>query len=392
MPQPSQDFSHEILESADAIAGQLPSWRRFIEQGAKPHFYQDLEKLLIEKQYRKRARGLLVIIIRQRGQIAAIASLTPDERPFEVRFGLLTLAAFRLNRYKLLGSGILFSHEIDPAACLRYLIDILRQHKRRFDLLIVDELPRDSLLLQHLQSLTPYVIKPVDDHPEIVLQLHLPDSHDLWLASYRKKKRYGLRRDARLLDQYFDGDTELRRITRPEQVNGFIDACHHIFDRSWKKGVLGNTPSYSWSDIPYLEQLAAKGWLRAYLLIAGGEPIAYFTSFTYRGTCYLEDLAYDKRYKKLGPGSVMIFRIIQDFYAHEPPEVLDFGYGDNTYKRVYSNHEFHAHESYIVKRPGAVWILVGLQRTLQKLYSRIRSTLVSLKLDQTVRKLIKHQG
>ncbi len=384
-------YSSEILETSEQLRSFIPQWNDFLNTASTPHFYQDLEKILIEKQHRKRSNGLLVIVARKADKIVAVAPLLPERRPFKLELGLLKLASFKLRRHKVLGSGIVFAAQANQAECLKFLTQSLLQEKGRFDLLIVDELADKSALRTNSKSLSPYVVKPVNTASETVRQLIMPESYDALMATYSGKKRSEQRRRARQMKKHFEDDMELKRITEPEQVKDFIRATQHIYDNSWKKGVLGTSPAFSETDISYIEQLAAKGWLRSYLLIGKGEPIAYFANFVYRNNCFLEDLGYDNRFKRQGPGSVMIFLIIQDMYEHETPKMMDFGYGDNTYKRIFSNTSHLANESYIVKRPGISWLLVETQVSLRRFYEKIHQGLIYLNIDKAVRKLIKNK-
>ncbi len=89
-------------------------------------------------------------------------------------------------------------------------------------------------------------------------------------------------------------------------------------------------------------RLAAKGQLVGHILMLGDRPIAYVHGYRLGGRYVLDDTGYDEEFSSLGIGSSLVFQAIQDLIERHPGEVIDFGYGDNQYKRVLANRQTRA--------------------------------------------------
>ena len=81
----------------------------------------------------------------------------------------------------------------------------------------------------------------------------------------------------------------------------------------------------------------AHGWVRAYLLYRGDEPIAYWLCSVHRGTILLRTTGFDHAYASNRVGVYLLMRVIEDACADPTLHVLDFGPGDAPYKRHFSS-------------------------------------------------------
>jgi CelD/BcsL family acetyltransferase involved in cellulose biosynthesis len=82
-----------------------------------------------------------------------------------------------------------------------------------------------------------------------------------------------------------------------------------------------------------MRKLAEAGWLRLALLHVGGEPIAAQLWTLVGGTATVLKLAHDQRFDKQSPGTVLTAFAIRALMTGETVERLDFGRGDDPYKR-----------------------------------------------------------
>ena len=85
--------------------------------------------------------------------------------------------------------------------------------------------------------------------------------------------------------------------------------------------------------------MAARGAFRSYLLEHQGRPTAFVIGTQVNGCYNYEQLAYDPAYAAHSPGTVLLFRLLEDLIARDPPRVLDFGDGEAEYKRLFANAE-----------------------------------------------------
>ncbi len=81
--------------------------------------------------------------------------------------------------------------------------------------------------------------------------------------------------------------------------------------------------------------LAESSMLRCYLLYMREDPVAFIRGYQYEGTYYYEEIGFDKDFRHLEPGTGLNFFVLQDLFSHDKPQRLDFGFGENDYKRKY---------------------------------------------------------
>jgi CelD/BcsL family acetyltransferase involved in cellulose biosynthesis len=85
-----------------------------------------------------------------------------------------------------------------------------------------------------------------------------------------------------------------------------------------------------------MRQAAAAGALRLGLLHAGETAIAAQLWTVAGGTASVLKLAHDEAYKPLSPGTVLTARMIARLIDGEGVAALDFGRGDDPYKRLWT--------------------------------------------------------
>jgi hypothetical protein len=162
-----------------------------------------------------------------------------------------------------------------------------------------------------------------------------------------------------------------------------------VYFDSWQGKTFGK-PEFHRGRQRFLEQVAALGWLRSYVLYKGSEPVAFQHSYAYGGTLTNDDRAFSQSFAKQSPGSVLTYRVLEDLHADGRMMAWDFGFGELPYKRSLGNVEHDSAIVYFAARRR--WrIILRLQQAIDAIYDGIRLTLVWLRADTFFRKLIKRQ-
>jgi len=131
--------------------------------------------------------------------------------------------------------------------------------------------------------------------------------------------------------------------------------------------------------------------LRCYLLYNGENPIAFIRGYQYAEIYYYEEIGFDKDARHLEPGTVLNFLLLQDLFAQNKPRHLDFGFGENDYKRKLGNTEIEAIEGFMVATGSRAHGLIAIQTLLQWAYKLMRRTVQAIGLDTVLRKLLKRR-
>lgn len=114
-------------------------------------------------------------------------------------------------------------------------------------------------------------------------------------------------------------------------LSAALDAYEAVYARSWKEP----EPFPRFNRV-LVDALAQSGWLRIGVMWAGDTPIAaqYWTVADRVATVL--KLAHDDAYRPLSPGTVLTGFVIRHLIEAEGITSLDFGRGDDPYKRAWA--------------------------------------------------------
>ncbi|HWU39522.1 MAG TPA: GNAT family N-acetyltransferase, partial [Candidatus Acidoferrum sp.] len=132
---------------------------------------------------------------------------------------------------------------------------------------------------------------------------------------------------------------ECRRVEAEDQVEAFLEAAERVRARSWQGRKLGPW-NYSGEPAlvgPELKGLARAKILRSYLLECGGEPCAYNVGYQFDGVYHYKEPRFDEALGRLSPGTVLLYLLLEDLFARDRPELLNFGIGNQPYKEHFGN-------------------------------------------------------
>ena len=333
-----------------------------------------------------------IILLRRGGQLRCIAPLYIKQCPYRLRVGdavLGSLPTFQARMIMLVGGRgeIIFAADETSARLHASIVDALWQHRSLFDMVCLENLDTASPLWNYCRESGGSQFRSYVASSSKVLQIQMPSNYEDYLKTLRPKKRYNLRRDARKLES--EHQARFEKITEADQVRSFLDQFEQVYRRSWQ----GNLHTgRSWNTEPQIARLcriAQLGWLRSYILKTSEGPIAAVFGCQYEGVYHVRELCFDPKWAESGPGSVLMHLLIEDLYQQNPPQVLDFGPGDEAYKRSFrSNVEQDVAFLYLLP-PNRWRLLFEAQEKMKVVYPRVRSWMISSRLDGAGRKVAK---
>jgi CelD/BcsL family acetyltransferase involved in cellulose biosynthesis len=240
-----------------------------------------------------------------------------------------SLIGTRLAGFSLLGS--------QDAAQIAAVVDTLAEEVQRRSIPVVEfeEIEEDSLLWHQLQRLKQRGFRFVaaskfDAH----WRIRLPRTAEEYWGQFKSKTRYTLRKTRRKLGEYV-----IRRYTTENEIDEMLEAAHAVSLHSWQTHQLGLRIQADESEARYQRFLARQGAQRSYVLFRQHQPIAFVLSHQWRGVYHYDEVGFDRRIAELSPGNVLLQEILNDLFAEDRPELLDFGLGDARYKRQFANEQ-----------------------------------------------------
>ncbi|GAC1337030.1 MAG: hypothetical protein NVSMB18_01170 [Acetobacteraceae bacterium] len=138
--------------------------------------------------------------------------------------------------------------------------------------------------------------------------------------------RETIRRKTRLVER--EPGMRFEIVRDPAALGAALTAYEVVYARSWKE-----QEPYAAFNATLVEALAPSGALRIGLLWAGERPIAaqYWTVVGRVATVL--KLAHDDEFRSVSPGTVLTAFAIRTMIEQDAIEALDFGRGDDAYKR-----------------------------------------------------------
>lgn len=389
-------MSHvSVIRSLDELDRLIPEWREFLATRAAEHdFFQDPLVIRRMAAVAPHAIDLCVVVVREGEESPAITCIAPcfvESRRFELRFSLFPIAGWQARRLQMFGDQMVFARGVDPAPRIARVFHALMQSAIDFDYVFLQSLEVETPLWRYFNGCgksTAGLHVDMTRTSEKIHRLVLQDTYQEYVATMGGKTRNTLKRRREKLAASVGGQLELVRVTRPDQVRSLLDAVDRVYPRTWQAATFGVRRRNGEADEAVMKGIADGGWLRSYVLAAGGEPIAFLIGYQYGGVYHFEEPGYDARWASLAPGTVLSSLMIADLFTWNQPRVLDFGFGDNQYKRVFGNQEAEVCSTHLAHSLGWRTIL-RLQRNLNAVEHGVRSLLKRVGLDERARRLVR---
>ncbi len=392
-PAPAQSSGELAIASSYVDLVRLqPTWLEFLAGGTIGDHVENDPRMIVDTARRRPDLQPLIHVVRRGGRIQCIAPLYLEKSRIALEFSVWNVASLWARKLCIWGDRLVFSRDADQRACVTEVLRGLRERIPPFDLLAITGLRQsDSLwvhgieggLFQQLAHLSPVLMRAEKNH-----QILMPPTFDDYLATLSKSTRKNLQRTSR---RFFEGGySTIEKISSPGDVDRLLKWLNEIHRNSWQGRTFGQRPWDDDGQRVLLRGVAENGWLRCYVLLRNDEPVAYEHGYLYNGTYFGLDCAYSQKWADAGPGSILIFSVIQDLAENERARIVDFGVGDLAYKRSFGNSDCDASTVFCAATNQWKRIL-RMQTMLHAAYDRLRNGLVRVGVDRLVRKAIKRQ-
>ena len=140
-----------------------------------------------------------------------------------------------------------------------------------------------------------------------------------------------------MFNEAHPGKVRFTMCLKQEDIKSFCDAAEQIAQTTYQRGLgVGflNTPETH----RRVELAVEKGWLKAYLVYVGDEPVAFWCGRLYNGVMYLEWTGYKPAYRKFEVGTVLYVKMLEDLCA-AGVRAIDYGLGTAGYKERFGDNK-----------------------------------------------------
>jgi hypothetical protein len=269
------------------------------------------------------------------GTVVGLSPLRIHQIPIVFDIAARSLATVRVTAATLLGSE-------------RMVADVPGIHAQMFrgimaglpeiQCIYLDAVPVESPTFASVQDVTrggflPYVAATRPWH-----WIELGPRFDQYIGRMSSKSRGNIKRNARDLRDR-GGSLELIRVETEQAIAPFLENAARVSMKSWQHRTIGQRIDVSDAAVRKYQDLARLGMVRSYLLECGKTPVAFVLGYQFDGVYQYLETGYDEDLADLSPGTVLLYQMLEDLFASNPPVALNFGVGDGGYKRRFGNHE-----------------------------------------------------
>jgi Acetyltransferase (GNAT) domain len=301
-----------------------------------------------------------VVVLERDGEPEAMFVARIEQLRLVSRLGYRKLYAPEVRSITVVYGGILGDVDEDV---FRLLLASVRDSlaNGEADIASFRYLPIDSPFYRIAANEAPFLSRQHKADVETTWELELPGSIDDVLQLCSSKTRKNLRWYARKLERTYEGQLEIRRYTRPGQIDDFFRDIEVVAPKTYQGGLgvaLRDTPLHRARTSLCLE----RGWLRGYVLVLDGLPCAFHYGEVYQGRFRLGRPGYDPAFAEFGVGTYLLLKVLEDLCRDEAARVVDYGMGHADFKERFSTRSWEE-GSVIIYAPTFRGARINLTRT-----------------------------
>jgi hypothetical protein len=217
--------------------------------------------------------------------------------------------------------------------------------------------------------------------PQAHWWIQFPEKAEDYWTKFSGKTRYTFRTKAKKLPHTF------HTYRTPDQVPAFLEQAHRVSLNTWQTKRINLRIQNSPAERELWQRVAALGAFRSYILENEGRPLAFLLGVQFAGRFIYEEVGYDQEFAKQGPGTVLLFRVLEEMVANDTPRVFDFGFGHADYKEIFANHQTTSGPVLLVRRSFRPTMILGLDKARTAAAHRAKKALKAMKLFDKVRRI-----
>ena len=386
----------QVLDSLDDLSMLMGEWTEFHRSTNQRTLMHDPRNIFFELKRHEERYSPQCVILWRHGEIECIAPFFMDCTNFHLTCSVLNLLSMKSRFLRLFGNDFLFGEGADDFDCIDVIFDVIETMRERFDIMYLECMETSSSLWKYCNDDTR--MKRMGLHQfswsqgsDKIYRLQMDSSYDKWLKSLPRKRRQTFSWQTRKFMEKVEGPVRLWTIRTEADVSAFLDLLDELFQTTWQAKTFGGWKRNNSKEMEYFGNMARNGMLRSYMLMEGSRPVAFLIGFQFDGTYHYEEIGYNPDYAHLGPGGVLNWLVMEELYKGETPKVIDFGFGESTYKKVLSNMEVDADRLFIVGTKR--WLmLMQVQRMLLFLYHWVSGMIKESRIEPLIRRILKNRA
>jgi hypothetical protein len=307
-----------------------------------------------------------IILIKQKGHTKTMVVAVTETRQIACRIGYLTILKPKMRCLSVVYGGII--GQKDNEACSFLVNELMRiLRSREIDMAFLNHTRTDSQIYELGRKMPGLLCRDyfpvVDSH----WQTTALDGKEDFYKTLSRNERRNISRHTKSLEKKASGRVELKIFRGLQELEEYISTASEISSVTYQKIITGGFTN-SDSVRSLLTQAAKMDWLRAYVLYAGSEPIAFESGLLYKSTYFAEYRGFNPDWSIGSPGSILLLKVLDEFNKDPDVKIYDYGFGDAPYKQRYGQ-QYWLEAPVFIFAPRPYPILVNVLRTLITAFS-----------------------
>lgn len=276
-----------------------------------------------------------IILLRYNSQVKAMAIGRIERTTLNCRIGYKTLMRPTLKCLSIIYGGLVgkFTDETF-AIVLQELTGALA--KREADVVTFNHLRTDSPIHQLVRAKLNVLCRSHFQNSQNHWQTLIPSPSEGLDRIISKKHQRDIQRCVRNLEKTCSGPVRFVCYRKKEDIEEFMNIASRI-SASTYQGKMGLGFVADSLTRSLLIQSQEDGRLRAYVLYAGTEPVAFEYGCVQSDGYFAEQAGYDLRWNAYGPGTILQLKIFEHLGRDDKVVKYDYGLGDATYKQRFGS-------------------------------------------------------
>lgn len=383
-------FATRVITTEKELADVGGAWEALRSSLPEPRLEHQREWLEGEARTKQ---GMMVVGLSERGEMRAMAPFLLKEWKLQCRLGYKSVVGFPMRMARLCGDALLAPD--GDTTLQEQLLDAVAQAEVPYQTIFIESLPVNSSLRKVIDT-SPIIQKHFWTYfpspPAKHWAIKLPKTWDEYNASLGSEQRRQFRQREKKLVAATNGPVDFQRYNGIDDLPDFIKALEHVTKLSWQGRKLGQQIEVGSPGAKRIEEFARNGWLRGYLLRTTTERrdvLAFGLGFQTDGVYYYDTIGYDPQWASYSPGNLVLYKLVEDLYKHDPATTVDLGGGDNLYKRIFGNESYDEQHVFLFRRSAYTGVARATHGAFAKASTVGREALQKTGLLERARKVMR---
>lgn len=334
-----------VARSLKEVEAIRTIWEEMQSKECYPIINSDIDRYISVVEGNDRETEWYVMLARKNSRPIAMTIARIQQVPIELKLGYKTFLSPTLKCLGVTYGGII--GQLTKNVCEMFVKELMKALSRgEADIIRFNHLRTDSQMYRAAKAIPGFLCRNHFSKMEPHWQTFIPNHADKVQKMVSKKHQRDIARCVRKLEKACSGPVDIVSYHENDDLEEFIHIASRIANSTYK-GALGVGFSNNALTRSLIWQSEKNKWLRAYVLYAGTEPVAFELGSVYSNVYFAQQASFDPRWRSYGPGTILQLRIFKELSREREVNIYDYGTGDAVYKRRFGDNYWQEASVYI---------------------------------------------